>query len=125
MDAIKQYDEEVLAYSFSQGLPELINSFINYFKTYDIDFEEDEILITNGGSEAISFALLAIMDLGDEILIPEPFYTNYNSFSNSAGINIVPITTKAKDGFKLPNKESIQKLVTSKTKAILLSNPGN
>lgn len=125
MDSIKKYDEEVLSYSFSQGLPELIDSFINYYKTYDIEFEEDEILITNGGSEAILFSLLAVCDAGDEILVPEPFYTNYNGFSSAAGVKVVPITTKAENGFKLPNKEDIQNLVTDKTKAILLSNPGN
>lgn len=125
MDSIKKYDEEVLSYSFSQGLPELIESFINYYKTYDIEFEEDEILITNGGSEAILFSILATCDVGDEILIPEPFYTNYNGFSSSAGVNIVPITTKAENGFKLPNKDSIGHLITNKSKAILLSNPGN
>ncbi|MBS4536266.1 pyridoxal phosphate-dependent aminotransferase [Clostridium sp. D2Q-14] len=125
MDAIKEYDEEVLSYASSQGLPELINSFIKYFETYDIHFEKDEILVTNGGSEAILFSLLAVTDNGDEVLIPEPFYTNYNGFGSSAGVKVVPITTKAEEGFKLPNKKIIQKLVTNKTKAIVLSNPGN
>ncbi|MGO1368764.1 pyridoxal phosphate-dependent aminotransferase [Senegalia sp. (in: firmicutes)] len=125
MDSIKKYDEEVLSYSFSEGLPELIDSFISYYKTYDINFEKDEILITNGGSEAILFSILAISDDGDEILVPEPFYTNYNGFSSSAGVNVVPITTKAENGFKLPTKKTVQSLVTDKTKAILISNPGN
>ncbi|WP_425449772.1 pyridoxal phosphate-dependent aminotransferase [Dethiothermospora halolimnae] len=124
-EAVKNFDEEVLAYSFSQGLPKLIKSFINYYKKYDIHFEEDEVVVTNGGSEALLFSLLATCDHGDEVLIPEPFYTNYNGFGSSAGISVVPITTKAEDGFKLPNKETIQKLISDKTKAILLSNPGN
>ncbi|MTI48136.1 MAG: pyridoxal phosphate-dependent aminotransferase [Firmicutes bacterium] len=124
-DAVKNFDEDVLAYSFSQGIPELIDSFIEYYKKYDIHFDKDEILITNGGSEALLFSLLTICDHGDEVLIPEPFYTNYNGFGNSAGVNVVPITTKAEDGFHLPSKEVIEKLITPKTKAIVLSNPGN
>lgn len=125
MDAIKKFDEDVLSYSFSQGLPTLINSFIDYYKKYGINFDEDEILVTNGGSEAILFSLLATTDFGDEVLIPEPFYTNYNGFGNSAGINVKPITTKAENGFKLPSKEDIQNLISNKTRVILLSNPGN
>lgn len=124
-DAVKNFDEEVLAYTFSQGIPQLINSFIKYYKNYNINFEEDEILITNGGSEALLFSLIAVCDYGDEVLIPEPFYTNYNGFSNAAGIKVVPITTRAENGFHLPDKSQIEKLITSKTKAILLSNPGN
>ncbi|WP_427338731.1 pyridoxal phosphate-dependent aminotransferase [Caloranaerobacter sp. DY30410] len=123
--AIKNFDQKVLAYTNSRGIPELIKSFINYYKNYDIHFEEDEILITNGGSEALLFALLAICDYGDEILVPEPFYTNYNGFGNSAGVKVIPITTRAEDGFHLPNKEVIVSLITDRTKAILLSNPGN
>ncbi|KPU28142.1 aspartate aminotransferase [Caloranaerobacter sp. TR13] len=123
--AIRSFDQKVLAYTNSRGIPELIKSFINYYKKYDIYFEEDEILITNGGSEALLFALLAICDYGDEILVPEPFYTNYNGFGNSAGIKVNPITTRAEDGFHLPKKEVIVSLITDKTKAILLSNPGN
>jgi aspartate aminotransferase len=124
-NAVKNFDEKVLAYTFSQGIPQLINSFIKYYKNYNINLEEDEILITNGGSEALLFSLIAVCDYGDEVLIPEPFYTNYNGFSNAAGIKVVPITTRAEDGFHLPDKSQIEKLITSKTKAILLSNPGN
>lgn len=124
-DAVKNFDEKVLAYSFSQGIPQLINSFRKYYEKYDIHFDKNEIFVTNGGSEAISFALIATCDYGDEVLVPEPFYTNYNGFGNSAGVNVVPITTKAEDGFHLPSKEKIEKLITPKTKALLLSNPGN
>lgn len=124
-EAVKNFDQKVLAYTFSEGIPQLIDSFIKYYKKYDINFEKDEILISNGGSEALLFSLLAVCDYGDEVLIPEPFYTNYNGFGNSAGVKVVPITTKAEEGFKLPNKEKIESLITPKTKAILLSNPGN
>lgn len=124
-DAVKNFDEKVLAYAFSQGIPELIDSFIKYYKGFGVDYEKDEILITNGGSEALTFSLIATCDYGDEVLVPEPFYTNYNSFGKSAGVNIVPITTKAEDGFRLPAKSEIQAKITKKTKAIVLSNPGN
>ncbi|WP_026895060.1 pyridoxal phosphate-dependent aminotransferase [Clostridiisalibacter paucivorans] len=124
-DAVKNFDEEVLAYSFSQGIPELINSFTKYYNDYGIDFKPEDILVTNGGSEAILFTLLAVCDDGDEVLIPEPFYTNYNGFGREIGVKVKPITTKAEDGFHLPKKEEIEKLISPKTKAILLSNPGN
>jgi aspartate aminotransferase len=125
MEAINAYDTSVIQYSFSQGEPILIQSIIDYFKRDDIHFEEDDILITNGGSEAVTFTTIAICDPGDEILVPEPFYTNYNGFTGEVNVNIVPITTEASTGFHLPPKEDITKLITSKTKAILFSNPGN
>lgn len=124
-DAVKSFDNEVLEYAVSQGLPELITSLQNYYTTYDISFESDEILITNGGSEALLFTIMATCDPKDNILVPEPFYTNYNGFSQSINVDITPITTKAEDGFHLPKKDKIQSLINSKTKAILLSNPGN
>ncbi|MCT4565190.1 MAG: pyridoxal phosphate-dependent aminotransferase [Maledivibacter sp.] len=124
-NAVKNFDEKVLKYSFSQGMPQLIDALIDYYKRYEINFEQDEILITNGGSEALLFSLIAVADHGDEVLIPEPFYTNYNGFSSAVGVNVIPMTTKATDGFHLPDKASIEKRITPKTKAILLSNPGN
>lgn len=124
-DAIKNFDEKVLAYAFSQGIPELIDSFIKYYKGFGVSYEKDEILVTNGGSEALTFSLIATCDNDDEVLVPEPFYTNYNSFGKSAGVKIVPITTKAEDGFRLPAKSEIQAKITKRTKAIVLSNPGN
>lgn len=124
-DAIKNFDEKVLAYAFSQGIPELIDSFIKYYKGFGVSYEKDEILVTNGGSEALTFSLIATCDHDDEVLVPEPFYTNYNSFGKSAGVKIVPITTKAEDGFRLPAKSEIQAKITNRTKAIVLSNPGN
>lgn len=125
MEAINDYDTSVIKYSFSQGEPVLINAIRDYFKRDGIVFDEDDILITNGGSEALTFTTIAICDPGDEILVPEPFYTNYNGFTGAVNVNIKPITTKAEDGFHLPAKEEITKLITPKTKAILFSNPGN
>lgn len=125
MEAINNYDTSVIKYSFSQGEPVLIEAIQNYFARDGIHFDEDEILITNGGSEALTFLAIALCDPGDEILVPEPFYTNYNGFTSEVNVNIVPITTNAEDGFHLPSKEDIVRLITPKTKAILFSNPGN
>ena len=124
-DAVKNFDEKVLEYAFSQGIPQLIESFIKYYETFGVHYEKDEILITNGGSEALFFALVATCDYGDEVIVPEPFYTNYNSFSKSAGAVVVPVATQASNGFKLPSLDVFESKITPKTKAIMLSNPGN
>lgn len=124
-DAVKNFDSEVLEYAVSQGIPELISALQDYYKTYDMHFEKDELLVTNGGSEALLFTMMAICDPGDNILVPEPFYTNYNGFGQSVNIEVNPITTKAENGFHLPSKEEIVSRINDKTRAILLSNPGN
>jgi len=123
--AVKDFDSKVLAYSFSQGAPELIDAMIDYYKRYGIEYTQNQILITNGGSEALMFALIATCDIGDEVLVPEPFYTNYNGFSLPIGVKIAPMTTYAEEGFALPSLAKMKKYVNSRTKAILLSNPGN
>ncbi|MCM0648508.1 pyridoxal phosphate-dependent aminotransferase [Clostridium swellfunianum] len=124
-EVLNKFDESVLKYANSQGIDALIDSFIQYYKEWNIHFEKNQLMITNGGSEAILFALMAICDVGDEIIIPEPFYTNYNGFSEIAGVNVVPFITKAEEGFHLPNKQTIINKITDKTRAILISNPGN
>ena len=124
-DAVHSFKKDVLEYALSQGIPELIDSIIAYYKKYDMHYEKDEILITNGGSEALMFAMLAVCDVDDEILVPEPFYTNYNGFASTVSVKINPVTTKAEEGFHLPSKEEVIAALTPKTKAILLSNPGN
>jgi aspartate aminotransferase len=124
-DAIRNFSAPVLEYALSQGNIDLINSFRDYYKKWDIDFEEDEVIITNGGSEALILAYSAIGDYGDEVLVPEPFYANYNGFAVQAGMHVKPITTKAEEGFHLPSKDEIEKLITPNTKAIAISNPGN
>ena len=123
--AVKHFDSKVLAYSFSQGMPELIDAMIDYYKRYGIEYLQNQILITNGGSEALMFALIATCDIGDEVLVPEPFYTNYNGFSLPIGVKIAPMATYAEEGFALPPLAKMEKYVTPRTKAILLSNPGN
>ncbi len=124
-DAISHFNEPVLKYAISQGLPELRTSISNYYKRHNINFSADDILITNGGSEGLLFTLMALCDNGDEVLVPEPFYTNYYGFTIPIGVNITPITTNAHNGFRLPNKSSIVDLITNKTRALLISNPGN
>ncbi|GAA0766588.1 pyridoxal phosphate-dependent aminotransferase [Clostridium subterminale] len=125
IEGVNNYKDNVLKYAQSQGIDEAINSFIKYYKEWNIDFESNEILITNGGSEAISLALTAICDVDDEVIIPEPFYTNYAGFAQGAGVKVVPFITKAEEGFHLPAKEVIKSKITCKTKAIMVSNPGN
>lgn len=122
---IRSFSESVLKYSGSSGVDSLIDSFRKYYRKLNIDLEKDEILVTNGGSEALLFSLMTICDAGDEVIIPEPFYTNYNGFAEAAGVKVVPFLTKAEDGFHLPKKEVILDKITEKTKAILVTNPGN
>lgn len=125
LKSIKDFAQEVIAYSTSHGNLELIDSIRKYYEGYNISYERENVLITNGGSEALLFSFMALCDPGDEILIPEPFYANYNAFASCVNVKIIPITTKAEEGFHLPPKAEIAKLLTPKTKAILVSNPGN
>ena len=124
-DAVRKFDAEVLEYALSQGIPELIDAIVDYYKENDLNYDKEEILITNGGSEALMFAMLAVCDPGDQILVPEPFYTNYNGFGSTVDVSLTPVTTKAENGFHLPSKEEVLAAITPRTKAILLSNPGN
>lgn len=125
LEAIRDFSQEVIAYSTSHGSLELIDAMRNYYKSYNMDFSRENILVTNGGSEALLFSFMAICDPGDEILIPEPFYANYNAFGASVNVKIEPITTKAEEGFHLPPVDEIRKKITPRTRAILISNPGN
>ncbi len=123
--AVKDFDDKVLSYGPSDGLPELKATMKDYFNQYDIELLESNIVITNGGSESISFAFNVIADPGDEIIIPEPFYTNYNGYASLSNVNIVPITTKPENGFHLPDKKEIEKKISEKTRAILVCSPNN
>lgn len=125
MTAVRNFDEKTLTYALSEGSNELIQAVIDYYKNYNMYFEKNQVLITIGGSEALMFALIGVTDFGEEVLAPEPFYTNYNGFSTPIGTVIKPITTFAENGFMLPSKEEIVKLIGPKTRGILLSNPGN
>jgi len=125
LDAIRGYDEKVLSYGPAQGLLELRQAIADYFTSYNIPLTSENVIITIGGSEAIHFSFCVVADPGDEIIIPEPFYTNYNGFASFANVKIVPLTLRIEDGFRLPPKEEIESRITSKTRAILLCSPNN
>jgi len=122
---IKNFSDKVLSYGPSDGLPELKSAMIDYFSRYEIQLEPENILITCGGSEAILFAFGAIGDTGDEIIVPEPFYTNYNGYATFSNLKIVPVATKAEEGFHLPPLDEIEAKINSKTRAILINSPNN
>ena len=125
LDAIKNNNIEVLAYSRSEGSEEYRSKISNYYSKHNINVNHDEIIVTTGGSEALLFTFGSIMDVDDEVIIPEPFYANYNGFSTASGVNVVPVMSSIEDGFALPPIEEFEKLITPKTKAILICNPGN
>ena len=124
-DAINKFSEKVLEYAPSPGIPSMVESIKNYYARYGMNYQTDEIVITNGGSEAIQFALTAIIDPGDEVIVVEPYYTNYSTFISVVDGVKVPITTVAEDGYSYANKELIEKAITPKTKAMVVTSPGN
>lgn len=125
LEALKHIDRDVLEYSPSQGFLSLREKLVNYYKRYNIDFTPDEIIITNGGSEAVLFAFLSCLNPGDEIIVPEPAYANYMAFAISAGAVIRTIPSSIEDGFSLPSVDSFEELINDRTRAILICNPNN
>ncbi|HKO60301.1 MAG TPA: pyridoxal phosphate-dependent aminotransferase [Pyrinomonadaceae bacterium] len=125
MDAYRNVDIKVLSYGPSQGLKEYIDALVPYYSRVGIDVRAQDILVTTGGSEAIMFALDTVADVGDEVIVPEPFYTNYAGFASTASVKLVPVTCLAETGFALPPKAEFERVITSKTRAIIYSNPGN
>ena len=125
LEAVKNNDIKVLSYARSEGSEEYRTKLSAYYKKNNVDVTEKDIIITTGGSEALLFTLGSITDFGDEIIIPEPFYANYNGFSVANGIKVVPIVSNIDDDFALPPIEKFEELITEKTKAILICNPGN
>ena len=125
LDAIHNFSNKVVEYSHSAGFESYRKGLASYYQNLAIDVDYNDVMVTTGGSEALLFALNSCLDPGDEIIIPEPFYANYNGFSMSAGVKVKPIATSISDGFALPAIEEFEKLITSKTKAILICNPGN
>ncbi len=125
MDAVRNYKEEVLAYGNSKGSQEFLSGLVRYYKRKSIQVEEKDIQITTGGSEAIIFAMICVADVGHEIVVFEPFYTNYNGFAQMADVKLIPITLQAENGFHLPPAEKIEEKITSKTRAILICSPNN
>ena len=125
LDAVKVHSLDILAYTRSEGSEDYRKKIAGYYSKKDIHVNHDDIIVTTGGSEALLFAFGSIMDTDDEIIIPEPFYANYNGFSTASNVNIVPVISKIEDNFALPPVEEFEKLITPKTKAILICNPGN
>ena len=125
MEAVKNADIKVLEYSRSEGSEQYRTKLAGYYAQKNISVTHQDIVVTTGGSEALLFAMGSITDVGDEIIIPEPFYANYNGFATASGVKIVPVVSTIESGFALPPIEDFEKLITPKTKAILICNPGN
>jgi len=125
MDGVRHADIDVLSYAPAPGIPETIDALIKFYADMGATLSEDEVRVTIGGSEGFAFALQLTCNPGDEVLVPEPFYPNYNGHAIMNGIKIVPITTRIEDGFHFPPIDEIEALVTPRTKAILFSNPAN
>ncbi len=125
LDAVRNTKMKVLEYSHSAGFESYRRKLVEYYRRNGITVNQAQIIVTTGGSEAIAFAIQSCMDPGDEIIIPEPFYANYNGFSTAAGIKVVPIPSSIEDGFSLPPIEAFESAVTPRTKAIMICNPNN
>ena len=125
LDAVRIMDRKIIEYSHSAGGANYRKGLANYYQSCGIDITDQEIMVTTGGSEAIIFGFMTCLDPGDEIIIPEPFYANYNGFAKMAGINVVPVTSSIEDGFALPDISQFESLINEKTKAIVICNPGN
>src|SRR5687768_1291515 len=125
LDAVRNTTIKVLEYSHSAGNESYRRKLVDYYKNAGINIHHDEILVTTGGSEAIMFSFFICMNPGDEVIIPEPYYANYNSFAVAAGIKVVPVTSYIENGFALPPISEFEKVITKKTKAIIISNPNN
>ena len=125
LDAVKNNNIEVLSYARSEGSETYREKLTNYYKKNNINISTKDIITTTGGSEALLFTMGSITDPGDEIIIPEPFYANYNGFSTASGVKVIPVISKIENNFALPNIDDFEKLITKKTKAILICNPSN
>ncbi|WP_285648932.1 pyridoxal phosphate-dependent aminotransferase [Allomuricauda sp. NBRC 101325] len=125
LDAVRNHNIEVLSYSMTEGSEVYRQKIADYYAKKDIHVTAQEIIVTTGGSEALSFAMGTIMDAGDEVIIPEPFYANYNGFATAMGVNVVPIASSIDENFALPPISDFETLISPKTKAILICNPGN
>ena len=125
LDAVSAHSLDILAYTRSEGSEDYRKKIAKYYAKNDIHVTHEDIIVTTGGSEALLFAFGSIMDSGDEIIIPEPFYANYNGFSTASDVKVVPVISKIEDNFALPPIEEFESLISDKTKAILICNPGN
>ena len=124
-DAVRKFDSDTLAYAASPGMPVLIDAIRDYYQKLGVDLEPDDILITTGGSEALLFTCLSILDPYTEVIIPEPYYPNYTTFVHAAGGVIRALHTGPEEGYRYANRRRIEKLITKNTRAIMITNPGN
>lgn len=125
LNAIKNFDHKVVEYSHSAGIESYRKKLAGYYNSFNINVDHNDILITTGGSEAIQIAMMTCLNDGDEVIIPEPFYANYNGFSIETNVVVKPVTSTIEDGFALPPISEFEKLISPKTKAIMICNPGN
>lgn len=125
MEAIRNFDQKVVAYGNSQGDMNLIKAIQKYYDSWNMHYETKNIYITNGGSEALELAIFSLCDPGDEILVFEPYYANYTTFAKLASAKVTAVPTSAEDGYRLPDQATVEKYINDKTRAILLTNPGN
>jgi aspartate aminotransferase len=125
MDRLRRYDARFIPYGPSQGLPEFIEALRFYYRSVGLEVAASELFVTTAGSEAILFTLGAICDPGDEVVVFEPFYTNYNGFASMTGVTPVPVTTRAQDGYHLPDRAAIEAKIGPKTRALLICSPNN
>ncbi len=125
MERIRSFEAPVLEYSHSAGMESYRRSYASSMQARGLDLNYQQIMITTGGSEALLFAMLSCLDAGDEVLIPEPFYANYNGFARMAGVQVVPVPTRIEDGFALPPLADWEPLISARTKAVLICHPNN
>ncbi|WPV69527.1 pyridoxal phosphate-dependent aminotransferase [Chitinophaga sp. LS1] len=125
LDAVRHSDFKILEYSHSAGNESYRRKLVTYYERFGIELNHQQIIVTTGGSEAIMFAFMACLDAGDEVLVPEPFYANYNGFATEAGVTVTTITSSIETGFALPAMEEFEKAITARTKAVMICNPNN
>ena len=125
LNAIRNFDEKVIEYSHSAGNESYRKGLAAYYTKVGIPIAHEDVMITTGGSEALTIGFMTCCNPGDEVIIPEPFYANYNGFATQCGLKVVPVTAKIEDGFALPPIADFEQKITAKTKAIVICNPGN
>jgi len=125
LDAVRHSDFKILEYSHSAGNESYRRKLVTYYERFGIELNHEQIIVTTGGSEAIMFAFMACLDAGDEVLVPEPFYANYNGFATEAGVTVTTITSTIETGFALPSMEAFEKAITPRTRALMICNPNN
>ncbi len=125
MEAVRAYDEPIIAYGNSKGEAALVKAIVNYYKDWGMTFPEEGVFITNGGSEALQLTVMALCDEGEQIMVFEPYYANYNTFAKQFNVGINAVATKAEEGYHLPPREVVEAAITPETKMLLVTNPGN